>query len=361
MTQYLSDKFKLLSFFLIILVLFIHSGFHTNEIEGMFWNIFVQDVISAKIATLAVPLFFIISGYLFFINITDGFLSIKRKIKTRIRSLFVPYILGCVFFVAFYASIQLVPAFRNYMNNEIQLFHNQSIQDVLLNVFWISGKTDAPMAFHLWFIRDLLIIVLLSPVLYFFIKRLKWLVVLIMFALTYLTSIPVSLLTSLFWFSIGAVFAITKISIEYKKSIWGIISFIIYLLLSFSSKINESFYLINISTLLTILGIIGIWYGYDYIVTPKFNLKENKWLSKLSTFTFFIYVFHEPSLNIVRKLIVVVLGKNSTGYLISYLFSPFIFVFSAALIGLLLQNKFPKIYSILVGGRNSKIAIRNKF
>lgn len=38
MTQYLSDKFKVLSLISIILVLYIHSGFHDypNEIQGMY-------------------------------------------------------------------------------------------------------------------------------------------------------------------------------------------------------------------------------------------------------------------------------------------------------------------------------------
>lgn len=57
MTQYLSDKFKVLSLISIILVLYIHSGFHDypNEIQGMVFNTNLQNFISGMIGRCAVP------------------------------------------------------------------------------------------------------------------------------------------------------------------------------------------------------------------------------------------------------------------------------------------------------------------
>lgn len=42
MTQYLSNKLRVLSLISILFVLYIHSGFHSNEIEGMIWNYWVK-------------------------------------------------------------------------------------------------------------------------------------------------------------------------------------------------------------------------------------------------------------------------------------------------------------------------------
>ena len=49
--RYLSDKIKFLSLFSIILVLYIHSGFHNypHEILGMKFNNMLQELISEKI------------------------------------------------------------------------------------------------------------------------------------------------------------------------------------------------------------------------------------------------------------------------------------------------------------------------
>lgn len=73
MTPFLSQKIKLLSLISIILVLYIHSGFHDypNEIQGMPFNFKLQDFISGKIGRCAVPLFYAISGYLFFLNLNN--------------------------------------------------------------------------------------------------------------------------------------------------------------------------------------------------------------------------------------------------------------------------------------------------
>lgn len=67
MTQYFSDKMRVLSLVSIILVLYIHSGFHADEIEGMILNDRVQTLVSGMMGRCAVPLFYVISGYLFFL------------------------------------------------------------------------------------------------------------------------------------------------------------------------------------------------------------------------------------------------------------------------------------------------------
>lgn len=99
------------------------------------------------------------------------------------------------------------------------------------------------------------------------------------------------------------------------------------------------------------LGIIGIWGLYDAFVEKKFCLSHHKWLGIACQFTFFIYLFHEPTLNIVRKLIVVVLGKNEFGYMASYLISPWIFTVCAVFAGLLFRKYLPRVYDVCTGGR----------
>lgn len=64
MTQYQSEKLKVLSFVVILLMLYIHSSFYDipNEIQGMAFNHYLQESISGMLGRCAVLLFYAISG-----------------------------------------------------------------------------------------------------------------------------------------------------------------------------------------------------------------------------------------------------------------------------------------------------------
>lgn len=352
MSEYLSNKIKLLSFFLIILVLFIHSGFHQNEIAGMYWNNLIQEFISGKLGRLAVPLFFLISGSLFFLNTEFGMMSIKSKMVSRVKTILLPYLYGCSFFVLLILLIQLIPSTSAYTNGDGYKFEDKSILIILRNIFWMADGSNSPLAFHLWFLRDLLMIVILSPILYYLFKSFKWWTLILLFVMSFFTIInSKSLSTSLLWFSFGSLFSITKTSIDFGRTIWGVVILFFYIIISLYEQIKGGFYFVYIQNILVVIGVVGVWLSYDYFIKRGFSLKENKLLSFYCSFTFFIYLVHEPSLNVVRKMIIIILEKNSIGYLTSYLLSPFIFVFFSVRVGILVKKMFPKIYSNLVGGR----------
>lgn len=78
MDDYLSNKLTKISFIATLMVLFLHSSnslVAINTDSGSFrihkgFSQFVQDFISGGITNVAVPIFFLISGYLFFFNMT---------------------------------------------------------------------------------------------------------------------------------------------------------------------------------------------------------------------------------------------------------------------------------------------------
>lgn len=106
-----------------------------------------------------------------------------------------------------------------------------------------------------------------------------------------------------------------------------------------------------LSVPIEIIGVACIWNIYDKTISTTFKLNEHPLLKISSNFTFFIYLYHEPSLNIVRKIMVAICGQTSFGFAISYLVSPWIFAICAVLIGITLKKALPSFYSIIVGGR----------
>lgn len=354
MTQYLSDKLRVLSLISIIFVLYIHSRFQPNEIMGMAYYDKIQLFTSEMIGRCAVPLFYLISGYLFFMKVPDGVKSIGRKIRKRIKSLLIPYFIGCVFFVIFYSFIALLPWTSNLINSSssIMPLFQKPYSIILISIFY-DGGTGYPCAFQLWFLRDLILIVATSPLWYLCLKHLKWGFVAVVFVLTYF-DVPHVPFYSLFWFVLGG--QLTKVKIEMgggngrtKVAIFGLFLFLIISIIQlfFPDIINWS--LLRIPIIL--LGIIGAWGLYDVVFGKDFSLSRHQWFATACQFTFFIYLFHEPTLNIVRKLIVIVLGKNELGYLTSYLISPWIFTVCAVFVGLLFRKYLPRVYDVCTGGR----------
>jgi surface polysaccharide O-acyltransferase-like enzyme len=348
MTQYVSEKLKILSAVAIILVLYIHSGFHDDEIQGMALNHYTQELISTFIGRCAVPLFYTISGYLFFLKVPHGLSSIREKMQKRVHTLLIPYIITALFYVAFQFLINSIPATSKFVNSSILPVLQQSWPRVLVAIFYDYGN-GVPVAFHLWFVRDLLVLVLLSPLLYILLRHLGWWWVLLTFLPAYadLDIIPT---VALFWFSLGG--ALTKHSITVKHPKLGLGLLALFLVLCFlqlfSSELTVWKYF---SIPLILLGVAALWFAYDAFVPASFSLLRHPWLNAVGNFTFFVYLFHEPTLNVVRKLLVLVVGKNSLGYLFSYLASPWVFLVGATMAGILLKKLVPRLYAIVVGGR----------
>ena len=349
MNKVLSEKIRILSFVSIILVLYIHSGFHetANEIAGMSFNIYLQEYVSRKIARIAVPFFFIISGFLFFKNV-GGIKDVLRKMNRRINTLLIPYIIAALFLPAFYWTLTYIPVANKFVNSQGVLDCFQYGIFKVLYSLYIDAGNGSPLAFHLWFLRDLIGIVLLSPILYFSLKPFKGILcLLLLFFVTYFSS--VSFISSMFWFVLGAVLGSYLLSLKCKYGGLILIAFILLGAVEMLYFPEDISILIGIPAIL--LGVVGICCSYDIIIGNSFDLNNHNLLKNCCLFSFFIYLYHEPTLNVVRKIIVLPFHSSSLGFAISYMLSPWIFVFCAICVGILFRKFFPKVYSVLVGGR----------
>lgn len=109
MNNYLKNKITTISFLLMIMVVNIHS-YNLLPIIPKGYNTFIQDLFSQGFSRIAVPLFFIISGYLFFLNIKEGLLiEFLLKYKSRFKSLVIPYLFWTVFSCLLYLFLQSIP------------------------------------------------------------------------------------------------------------------------------------------------------------------------------------------------------------------------------------------------------------
>lgn len=141
---------------LIVLVTYAHSYGGVAEgysLIGSGWDSYeiLKIAMSQTLVKVAMPTFFVMSGYLFFANVETFNQNVYRqKLWRRIKTLLIPYI-----------------TWNLLMAAKLKMFS--------LSIFW------TPANMPLWFLRDLMIVSLLTPIIYIGVKKLGyWLFVLLL-------------------------------------------------------------------------------------------------------------------------------------------------------------------------------------
>lgn len=126
---------------------------------------------AGNVVWLASPLFFLMSGYLF-VAADNGFSwrVFSDKCRRRIKSWLVPYLLWNTLFLLFYGLVGMVlPS----MLGEIPPLQEMGLTDVLKAYWCIRGEgvNSGPIDWPLWFLRDLMVIALFTPL---FVAIIRW-------------------------------------------------------------------------------------------------------------------------------------------------------------------------------------------
>lgn len=186
----LSRIISLLRFPLIVGIVCIHAGVPESVVSAVGSHAvydFVHEWSEQVVARVAVPLFFLISGYLFFLNVERLTLAAYgHKLWKRVRTLFVPYVWWNV------AGVLVAWLFHTYV------FHLRSAVPHWDLSHWLSVWWDyrggMPYNYPLWYIRNLMLMAVAAPLQWWLLKRLPR---------------PVLLLTGVWWLLSGGNVAAT--------------------------------------------------------------------------------------------------------------------------------------------------------
>lgn len=347
-SSYNSQKIKVLSFVAIMMVLFIHAVF--NEAKDFPVSAYVQEFCAfGGLSFVANPLFYCISGFLFFLG-ASHVKDCYPKIRKRARTLLVPYLIWNIVFVLWYEVLGFIPGVSAYINSDMTsgLVHNGPLH-ALYELFIV------PAGFQLWYVRDLLIYVMLSPAIYLLIKYTKTVGLLLLFVagtwgLLYLPS--EIKIWGAFFFTLGGYIALHSSLEDLLQKIsptMACVCLIIYLL----NAILRPLGIISLKgtdMIVELCGLIAIWRLYDVIVKREDSATIQQ-LAAWGGYSFFIYLFHEPAFNIIKKIGVKVLGVHEWSMILLYLVCPFVMCAIAICVAKVMQKFIPKTYSVLVGGR----------
>lgn len=340
-----------------IMVIFRHSYNIKNDINYFFEpntfisfsNIFMQNIISEGLTHMAVPIFFLISGYLLFQNFNIS--TYQGKILKRVHTLFIPYLFWTTLVILIYFILQLVPGISHYFNDT--LIKDLSMQELIIKT-WVNPKN-----YPLWFLRDLIFLTIFSPLIFYFVKKSPKIFFIIIAFLWFFgliqpsTDISFYKSESILFFSIGAYFAIISdklISIKVSNKLFLCLVSIYFILLIFKALFltiypDESgiLIIIIIHNTSVLFGIAALWFLLD-----RYNFAQ---LSFLTSFTFLFYVFHEPALGILRKGSYAIFGKTPLVSMISYVIIPILILILLTIFGSILKKYFPRVGSVVTGNR----------
>lgn len=361
MNEYLSKKISYLALLSMIAVVFAHAYNYTDTFlqphtiitEGLHPVACVQYAISNALTRFAVPMFFMISGFLFFFGKEFGASTYVNQIKKRCKSVLSVFV---IFSVLSFVVCHIIYRFTGA--GIIGMIDERMIKNPLYALL------QNPFAFQLWFLAQLFIMSIVSPLIYFLIKKVKFIFPVILACLWFMDKHLVVGGYTLFnsdaymFFTLGAYIAINELNFKtlYEKTetkkLW-IISFVLwiavvtaYTLFSATAE-NSSYIQLILFKLSEILGITSVWLSYDRVSERLLNHPVTKTLTENN---FMVYLLHEPLLHIIF-MSTITYFKADIVHILLYFVLPVIIILFCAYIGKLIRNKCPKLNSILTGGR----------
>ncbi|MCD8299381.1 MAG: acyltransferase [Opitutae bacterium] len=299
-------------------------------------------------SVVAVPLFFFISGYLFFLNTTWGKETYFKKLKKRFWTLCIPLVCwGVPFLVVKYL------AWRQGVLN-YDFFGDYTALDFVLDA--VLGLQDGPF----WFIHGLIIACLLSPILFWLIKKFGIIPVLIFCAWNFYWPVPYKYHFGpevLLFFSFGAYFSIRQIDFTKFFSAIRIPAILLYFVVVAANIVSVKMgvaphgyplgrSLFVLSTLATFL-VVGSLVTLLLEKLPKIRMPK-----VLSDSTFFVYAAHQLLLPFWGVFVLNRLNYETPLSVFAAYVGSIIFAIAACVLLSIVVRKFaPWSVRFLTGGR----------
>lgn len=329
---------------LIILVVFIHMNPTFNSVG--YWGLTINTI-----AQVAVPCFFVIAGYFFVGNKPLTLEMYKVKLKKRVVTLLIPYLLwNLVPSLVLIGGNLFSIVFRGKSTEDLMMFLTDLWNDGVWHLWWdkVNGMpSDSP----LWFLRDLIVMCVLAPVFYYFIKKGGKLAVVILLLLYVFLPVswahlPGMSMTAVFFFNIGLYLRYNGIDlVGGSNRIYQLVCVATAFVLLILAVLFR-----NQGYLYSLFIPVGTFCSFVLIGWAKPSVV--KCLAKFSPTIFFVYAFHQTFvLAYMGKMVGRLLPDSYVGAVLYYLIVPFIATAVCMGIYYLMNLVSPKFLKVLCGGR----------
>ncbi len=305
----------------------------------------VVAIFNENITHAAIPLFFIISGFLFlrkFDLSVEAYVTMCRK---KLFSLLIPYLL-----------FNLIWILWLYFVGSIDMFGSKTFllqEGIFVKLFGIG---TVPINYPLWFLRDLLLVYLISPVLLVYYKESPLVGVVTFFALWVIlgSENSYSLYGNMFAFYMGGLLSRYELNIRDSGSLDKYVfpGFLLATaILLFHNELGMVQYIYMFLFKCNMLfGVVFFWCLSRYSF-----VKNSKLLHIGATYSFFIYLTHEPTLSWLQSRLLTVYQPHGSLSRIAYFFgSGIALMFLLGAVGAILSRIAPGAYAVATGARKRR-------
>lgn len=317
---------------------------------------YLSNLFSQVLARVAVPMFFFMSGYLFFYKTGTFDKSVYRyKLKRRCKSLLIPYLFWNLLWASVYAAFANFPATSKFFANPDSLtFNFELLKRALI------GADDPvsvhPIVYPFWFIRDLIVCVIISPILHFIVSKTRWTGIALL-GLAWFLRLRIPYIGirgfstfALFFFSAGAWFSVRAIDVVDRVKNFKIILVLYPICAAADLLAKDTAYSLYIHS-------AGILAGIVFWLVLTATMLEKNWIRPvpfLSSASFFIFAVHEPwLLSPLKRAVFAPYIQKAGDFELCAIY--FMTAAAVTVLGLaiyaILKRLFPRFTAIITGGR----------
>ena len=377
--ELLSKTIDYLRFPLCVGIVFAHFNLSKGlEIHGVRyglenpdWYFFFLRLVNWVLPSLIVPMFFIFSGLLFFYRKDFSAEVYVQKLKSRMMTLLVPYILWNIIAILWRLKCLLPGISSFYRPVEIKVSSSRIFNTFFCNVDnsgIIVGSTLTnvpegilPIDGPLWFVRELMLMVVISPVIYWLIKKGNlWFLSLLgivwfcssWFLLndSFLKMYASQFLMSLFFFSWGAFYSINRQNLVLVFRRFYSAPFI-YILLAIADALTQD---LEYNGLIHNTGLLAGVVSMVVVASHLLEFGVKSFSRTLVNSCFFIYALHDLFITEVGKIAFLMLHvpeKNPHAMLSLYLIVSVFTTIGCLFLYMSLRRYAPRMCNLLTGGR----------
>lgn len=369
-SEYVSKKIKVLLFFGTMCVLYIHAfngdqsmrdyGLHPTPRTIL---ITAETFFSAGVLRFAVPMFFMISGYLFFARKADDFpdFNFGRRVQSRVPSLVYPFISWNLIAIAVSLALEAT--------------HCPSCLTQVTSPSVLLQMWTTPVSEQLWYLRDLFLLAVLAPVQMAIYCRsptallacIGFLCIPWLFSYSTYNFIGVSVLEldGLIFFTLGGYLALQSVDMERKIGFDKFLGFFLpwvglnackaAVAFVVIDKTPQQVALLHLMRRLSIpFGVAAVWFGYDQVEPMLQSKQVSAWCSWLSSYSMWLYCAHLPLVCGGSHLLghlMISRGVAQGWFLIVYLAYPIFCMALLLALGVPLSRHCSGAFALLTGGR----------